>query len=105
MIRLHLDQFRGLLPADLLAEATPGIEATARRRIDWTLYITLKDYALAHPVCPWIRDRDGGQQSLGIGMQGMLIQFIAVANLHQLAQIHHAYPVGDMLYQIGRAHV
>ena len=40
---------------------------------------------------------NGGQQSLGIGMQGMLVQIVAVGHLHQLAEVHDADAVREVL--------
>ena len=52
--------------------------------------------ALPGPVHRGIGNGRGGDERLGIGMQGMLIQLIAAGQLHNLPQIHHSHIVGDV---------
>ena len=40
---------------------------------------------------------DGGQQALGVGMQGAGVEVICVGKLHHAAQVHDQDAVGDVL--------
>ncbi len=44
-----------------------------------------------------IRYRDGRQQGFGIGVEGVAVQRVPVAQLDDAAQIHHRHPIGDVL--------
>jgi hypothetical protein len=59
MVGPYLKKLRRLLPADLLTQAAAGVEAAARRGIDGTLDVSLKDYAFAGPVGLGIRYGNG----------------------------------------------
>ena len=45
-----------------------------------------------------VRHGDGGEQSLGVGVQRILEDVLGSAVFHQVAQIHNAHGVGDMLH-------
>ena len=45
-----------------------------------------------------IRNGDGREQRLGVGVQRIAENIRRSTVLHQVAQVHHAYRVGDMLH-------
>lgn len=45
-----------------------------------------------------VRHGDGGEQSLGVGVQRILEDVLGSAVFHQVAQIHNTHGVGDMLH-------
>ena len=83
-----------LLGADLLRHKAPGMENTAGGRIGRAWQISLQDNFL--PLAVALGNRDGRQKRLGVGMGGIVKQFLFVRHLHHMAQIHHHHPVGDV---------
>ena len=73
-----------------------GMEAAARRRIGGGWHVTLEQYALLG--IGGVGVRYGRDKRLGVGMQRATIYIVVVADLHHLAQIHHADAVADMVY-------
>ena len=45
-----------------------------------------------------VRARGGRQQGLGIGVQGALVELIAISELHYFTQIHDGHPVTDVFH-------
>jgi hypothetical protein len=45
-----------------------------------------------------VRRWGGGQQGLGIGVQGASIEFVTMGELHDFTQIHDGHPIADVLY-------
>ena len=43
-----------------------------------------------------VGQRDGGEQRLGVGCMGVLVQLLAAADLDDLAQVHHGDAVTDV---------
>ena len=111
----HIPQGGGLLPAPLRGvPAAPG-ELAARRRVDGAGDLALQTDTGRLPLDLDLRVRngDGGQQRLGIGVEGVAVQLSGAGDLHDVAQVHHPYAVGDVLdhgqvvgdKQIGQAHI
>ena len=94
--RLDLLLLRGLVLALLHAVGTAGVELASGGGIGGG-----GNGALQHnPVHlrRGVRDGDGGEECLGVGVQGVLEDVHRVAVLHQVAQVHHAHRVGDVLH-------
>ena len=68
----------------------------ARRRIDRARYVAGQDHALAFPGAVF-RDRHGGEQRLGVGVQRRFEQAGLAGRLNDTAEIHHRHPVADVL--------
>ena len=60
-----------------------------------------RDAALQHDTVHLHRgigDGDGGEQGFGVGVQRVAEDILRGAILHQIAQIHDAHRVGDVLH-------
>ena len=55
-----------ICPATIDGDRTSGVESAAWGRVDRSRHVTVKDDAFL--FCGWIRNRNGFQQCLGIGM-------------------------------------
>ena len=71
------------------------METAAGGRVQGAGYVTLEDDALAANLR--IGDRDGGHESLGVGMEGVAEKLHASRQFDHLAEVHNCHPVGDML--------
>ena len=72
------------------------MKAAGTGRIDRIRHISGKDDPLAAGIR--IRDWNCGEQSLGVGMQGILEQLFGVAQLDDLSQVHHGDPLAGVLH-------
>ena len=77
--------FRGAL---LGGVAAAGTERAAGRHIERTRHVAGEDDALPLARGLRVRDGDGGEQRLGIRMDGVLVQVVRVRNLDHLAEVH-----------------
>jgi len=83
-----LGQWRLLLAADLGGVAAARVETASRGRHDRARHV-----ALEHDLHPavgqvGVRDRNRGQQGLGVGVDGPLVELLGRRDLHDLAQVH-----------------
>jgi len=87
----------GLLgTTDIFCIETARVKPTPWRRIDGAGNIPLQNNPfLFHG---WVRSWGGRQQGLGIGVQRAPIEFIAIGEFHDFAQVHNGYPVTDVFY-------
>ena len=75
-----------------------GAEVAALGWISRTGYISLQDDALAFFLDDRVRNGHGAEQSLGIGMHGVVVQIIPIGQLCQLAQVHNSDAIADMAH-------
>src|SRR5699024_9647699 len=59
-------------------------------------HITGKNDALPSFLDNRVRNRHGRHQRLGVGVQRIVVQLIAIGQLDDLAEIHHGDPYGDV---------
>ena len=92
--------------AFILSVGTTGGKAAARLGIDGRGHL-----AGHQDLIPLDMDRgdgDGGQQALGIRVEGFFEQLFGIAQLHLTPQVHHQDLVGDMPYHrqiVGDEHI
>src|SRR5216683_1940121 len=98
VIILLLFQGRNDLSADRLCLPAAWMEVAPTWWIHRAGYITFENDALAFTLDFWIWHRNSRKQSLRIRMQGYLIHFFTLSQLHHASQVHHRYPVADVLY-------
>ena len=98
--RSHWPQQRFILATDGLGQWTASVETATAGRVGGTGHIALEK----HEFMPLIRmggkldGRDRAQKGLGIGVQRIIENRIARSQFDQLAQIHDADAVADMLH-------
>src|SRR5690348_17143895 len=85
--------FRG---TDLLCFPAPGTKAAAARRVQRARDIAAEDYPFALVALGRFADGHRGEQRLRIGMGRTLIDGLLVADLDDLAEVHHSHPCRDM---------
>ena len=95
MTRLDLAEVRRAVLADLHALRAARVELAACGRIARGRDAALKDDAV-HLVIR-IGHRDSREQRLGVGMQRMGKDLVRRGILDQIAEVHHADRVGDVL--------
>ena len=73
-----------------------GVKIASRRRVYGAGYVTLENDALFFllGIGRWA----GAGQSLGVGMQGIGVDFFVGSGFHDAAKIHYRHPVADMLH-------
>src|SRR5258708_4827446 len=86
------------LGADACGLGAAGAEAAAGGPIGRARDLAAQYDALALALPHRIRDRSGGEQSLGIGMGGMAVETVPRRRLDDLAEIHHRDAVRDMAH-------
>ena len=94
VIGSQLTEFGCNIFADLRAILASGVELAPLRRFHRTGNVTLQHHQLA--VIIDVGGGNGGKQSLGVGMHGMIKQLLRIAQLHHVAEIHNANTVGDV---------
>jgi len=92
----NLAIFRVHLTAVLIRPGTAGVEVAAHRGVDRARDIAFQQDALAVARPRGIGDGDGRHQRLGVRMHGAQIDFVAVSQFHDFAQIHHSHAVADV---------
>ena len=75
-----------------------GVEPAALGRVHGGGNIALQHDALALAADLGVWHRNGGKQGLGVGVERILVELIALGQLHQGAQVHDADAVGDMAH-------
>ena len=105
-------ELRHLGGAPLVCVGAAGAEAAAGRRVQGAGHVALQHDALGLACREGVCHRDGRDQAAGVGVDAVGDQLVAVGQLHQLAQVHDADAVGDVLdhaqvmgdEQVGQAH-
>jgi hypothetical protein len=92
-----------------LENRAPGVKGASQRRMNGTRDIPFQNHSLL--LCSGKRIRNGGKQGLGIGVEGILVEFLARSKLYEPSEIHdcravthvpdHAQIMGDN--NIGKA--
>ena len=96
MVLLCFFEGRLLGPTDIFDIETARVKTAPFGRVDGTGDIASQNNPFSFRS--GVRGRGGGQQCLGIGVQGSLIEFIAVGEFHDFTKVHNGYPVADVLY-------
>ena len=90
----NLDQWRIFFQAVRDPFRASRIETTSRREIHRAWKIALeKD---SGPLRFWVWNRDGGQKSLGVRVEGLTIQICRRSQFDDPAQVHDRDPIADM---------
>jgi len=90
-----LKQFRNLISASVEYERAPRVEAAPRRRADGAGNFPLYYHPGARRF--GVRDWDGGEERFGVGVHRVPEDAFSVGALHNLAQVHYAYAVSEVL--------
>ena len=90
-------ELRHLGCAPLICVGAAGAEAAAGRRVQGAGHIALQHDTLGLTCRDGVCHRDGRDQAAGVGVDAVGDQLVAVGQLHQLAQVHDADAVGDVL--------
>ena len=90
--RPYLAQRRLFNSATVTYAATARLKPAPFGQMNGTWHIAAEHGTLGNPV--GIGYGDGAHQGLGIGVQLLLKQCLAISNLHQFAKIHYANSVG-----------
>ena len=95
--------FAHILELGLLYVARPGNHAIAARvkvaALGWIAragHVARQNDALAPFLDHGVGNGDGRKQRLRVGMQGVLVEFFAGCQLHDLAEVHHCHAVADV---------
>ena len=72
-----------------------GMKTAASGWVQRAGHVALQDNPLA--LQRRVRDGDGRHQRLGVWVQRVSEELLALGHLHHLAQVHHCHPVGDVL--------
>src|SRR3954470_23988281 len=75
--------------ADLLRLPAPGPEPTSRRRVGGAGDVALEHDPLPLPLLARVRHRHRREQRLRVRVARPLVHVVAVADLHDLAEVHH----------------
>src|SRR5215471_6579930 len=90
----NLAEWRLLNTAAIDGNRAARVESATRRWIDRRRDIAPQNHPL--PAACRIRNWDGAQQSLRVGVFWRRANLAAGSDLHQFAEIHHANPTGNM---------
>ena len=113
MARADLPELGHLGRAALVRVGAAGAETAAAGRVQGAGHVALQHDALGRARRFGVRHRNGGDQAAGVGVDAVGDELKAVGQFHQLAQVHDADAVGDMLdhaqvmgdEQVGQAHL
>ena len=87
----------GFLPATLGALRAPIVEGAAGRPLEDAGNLSLDGDYFTFFLNHGISHGNGGKQGLRIGVERMVVQLLAISDLHDPAQVHHQNTVGNML--------
>src|SRR6266540_459657 len=82
--------------ADVLGLEAARAETAAARRADRARDVAAEHDVLALALLDGIGDGRGRHQRLGVRVHRSLVQLVAVADLHDLAEVHDRHPVGHL---------
>lgn len=85
----HVAELRLLRPAAVCGVGAASGEPAAGRRVHGTGDLSLQHAAGAGPFHFRIGNGDGGNEGLGVGVQGVGVQLLRRTLLHYLPQIHY----------------
>src|SRR5260370_26911968 len=91
----HWPQRNFLAAAAVEGVGEAGMETTAGGRVDWARNVALEDDPRSRR--PGLRNRDGREQCLSIGMFRRSEDLPLVPQFDDLAEIHYGDPVGHVL--------
>src|SRR5258706_15789328 len=86
-----------LLRTVLARTRASGAEPATRRRIDRRCNVSLQDHALPATLDPGIGNRDGRKQRSRVWMSWAAVKLAPWSDLHDLAEVHHRDPIGNVL--------
>ena len=96
-IRGHVDQGWRFVATDILGILAAGMESTAIRHVHGISHIPFQDDSLL--LDRLFRDSGHGrQQCFGVRVFGIGEYLFGLAQLDDLAHIHHSYPVADIFH-------
>ena len=98
MTRFDFAPLWGLRFAVLFSVGAAGMEAAASRDLVRAGGIAFKDDALARPRGAGVGNGNGGKQGLGVGVQGVVVQFVPISKLDDNSQIHDRDPVANVAH-------
>ena len=96
MAGCHLAQRRFVLVAPLEPLVAARVKAAPVRRVDRAGWIPLENEPPT--LGGGIRNGNGRQERLGVGMERLRVQFLAIRQLRDLAEVHHRHTVADVLH-------
>jgi hypothetical protein len=96
MAGLNFAQLRDHLGTFSHGDWATWVEDTSRRRVQRTRYLSAQHDAFPVGLHLRARNRHRRQQRSGVGVQGIVVEPLAVGHFHDLAEIHHCHPVGDV---------
>ena len=95
VVRLHFNQLRVMDPARFVGVDAARGESALVRKVNGRCNLPLQNNALCFVMD--IRHRDGGEQRLGIRMDGVFKQTLGGGFLHYTAQIHNSNVIREMV--------
>src|SRR5438874_9503395 len=93
--RSCLAPIRDYLTAFFDRDRATSVEDAALRRPERAGDVAGQDYALPLALEDRVGDGDSRKQGLRIGMKRVLVDLIAVGQLHELAEVHHGNAVAN----------
>ena len=91
----NLYQGRFFVNTSLVSIRTPCMEPASTGRINRARNLPADN--ILGPFRLWIRNRNGGDQSLGVGMQRPIDDIQSPTKFHHLPQIQYSDAIRDML--------
>ena len=98
MIWFDFAPFRDLYITSLSCEVAAGMKTAASRGICRAGRTAFEDNALARPRDTGVGDRHSGKQGLGVGVQGVVIQFVPVGEFNDYSRVHDSDPVANVAH-------
>src|SRR5829696_8314619 len=92
----HVDTRRLLVGGQRRELLAAGTELTTGGRIGRARQVASQQNPLPGALLHRIGNRDSRKQRLGIRMRRVLVDIVDRTDLHDLAQIHHRYPIRDV---------
>ena len=98
MIRRHLLKGRIVSQTFIFSIRAAGMKVASHRGIDRAGDLSFKNNFL--PFQSRVRHRDGGKESLGVGMPGILIEDRGRSHFDDLSQVHNGHVITDIGHHI-----
>ena len=96
MFRGHLAEFGDSVLARVDRDRATRMEHTARRRVHRAGHVAGQDDAFALSLDQRIGNRDGGQKRSRVRVERVVVEFVAVRDLDDVAEVHHGDAVADV---------
>ncbi len=74
------------------------MEVAAGRRVDRAWHVTTENDPLAPLLDHGVRNGHRGEKRLGVGVERIVVERVAVGHLDDLAEVHHRNTVGNVLH-------